>query len=234
MDTKKYVVIGGSSGIGLSIVNNLTALGHQVYHFARNEADWEHSDKVQHSKLDITSDEIPGMDSIDSVNGLVYCPGTIELKPFHQITDDDYRKDFEINLLGAARMIRHFYKVLKKGKPASIVLFSTVAVTQGMAFHASVSAAKGAVEGMVRSLAAEFAPSIRVNAIAPSLTDTRLAERLLSTDERREASNKRHPLGRVGRPKDISNMATFLLSDQSEWITGQILHVDGGLSTLKK
>jgi len=141
---------------------------------------------------------------------LVYCPGTINLKPFQQLSDDDFKKDFEINILGAVRMIRHFYQILRKGKPSSIVLFSTVAVGQCMSFHTSVSAAKGAVEGLTRSLAAEFAPAIRVNAIAPSLTDTRLSEKILNSEEKREAGNKRHPLGRFGEPEDIANMASFL------------------------
>jgi len=234
MESRKYIVIGGSSGIGLSLVNNLTAEEHEVFHFARNEGNWNFKERVYHFTWDVTSDKLPEMELGDSVNGLVYCPGTIDLKPFQQLSDEDFKRDFEINVMGAIRTIRKFSKMLRKGKPSSIVLFSTVAVSQGMAFHASVSAAKGAIEGLVRSLAAEFAPSIRVNAIAPSLTDTRLAERLLNSDERRQSSNRRHPLGRVGNPSDIANMAAFLLSEKSDWITGQVLHVDGGMSTLKK
>jgi NAD(P)-dependent dehydrogenase (short-subunit alcohol dehydrogenase family) len=230
MENKKYVIIGGSSGIGLSIVNQLTSEGHQVINFSRNEGNWENKNLVDHIKLDIISDELPDSDQIDSANGLVYCPGTINLKPFQQLSESDFKNDFEINVLGAVRALKHFYKALRKGKPSSIILFSTVAVNPGMAFHASISAAKGAIEGLARSLAAEFAPNIRVNAIAPSLTDTDLASKILSSEDRREASNKRHPLGRVGRPEDIASLAVYLLGDQADWITGQVIGVDGGMA----
>jgi len=234
MEEKKFIVIGGSSGIGLAIVNKLTAMGHQVHHFARHEGSWTDKEWVTHHTLDVSSGGVPESVNIESASGLVYCPGSLTLKPFQQLTDDDFRNDFEINVMGAVRMIRHFLKPLKKGRPSSIVLFSTVAVSQGMSFHASVSAAKGALEGLIRSLAAEFAPSIRVNVIAPSLTDTPMAETILRSEERREASNKRHPLGRIGKPDDLAKMATFLLGGDSDWITGQVFHVDGGLSTLRK
>jgi len=234
MEDKKYIVIGGSHGIGFDLVNRLTAMGHQVHHFARHEGSWIDKNRVTHHALDVTSGELPEVSNIDSSGGLVYCPGSLSLKPFQQLTDNDFRADFEINVMGAVRMIRHFHQSLKKGRPSSVVLFSTVAVGQGMSFHASVSAAKGAVEGLMRSLAAEFAPYIRVNIIAPSLTDTPLAETILRSEERREASNKRHPLGRIGKPDDLAKMATFLLSEDSDWITGQVFHVDGGLSTLRK
>jgi 3-oxoacyl-[acyl-carrier protein] reductase len=204
MEQHKYIIIGGSSGIGLSLVNQVTENGHFVYHFARTEGPWENPAQIGHYTFDVGSDEFPDVKEMDYADGLVYCPGTIDLKSFQQLTDENFRNDFEINLLGAVRTIRHFYKVLKKSGSASIVLFSTVAVNQGMPFHASVSAAKGAVEGLTRSLAAEFAPTIRVNAIAPSLTDTKLAARILSSDERREASNKRHPLARIGKATDIA------------------------------
>jgi NAD(P)-dependent dehydrogenase (short-subunit alcohol dehydrogenase family) len=229
MDKKKYIVIGGSSGIGLSIINQLTENGHQVLHFARNKGDWKHENLVSHSDFDVTAEKDPEFDAPEMVNGLVYCPGTINLKPFAQLTDDDFRNDFEINLLGAVRVIRHFYKLLRNGKPSGIVLFSTVAVKPGMAFHASISAAKGAVEGLTRSLAAEFSPFIRVNAIAPSLTDTRLASKILNSEEKKAASDKRHPLGRIGKPEDIASMAVYLLDDNAAWITGQVFGVDGGM-----
>ncbi|MBR9998605.1 MAG: SDR family oxidoreductase [Cyclobacteriaceae bacterium] len=234
MENKKYIIIGGSSGIGLSLINLITAEGHHVYHFARNRGTWENESQIQHTTLDILSDELPDTHGIEHANGLVYCPGTIELKSFHQLSDENFRNEFEINVVGAIKLIRHFLKALKKSRSASIVLFSTVAVGQGMPFHAGISTAKGAIEGLTRSLAAEFAPSIRVNAIAPSLTETRLAEKFLGSDERREAAGKRHPLGRIGRAIDIASMASFLLSERSDWITGQILHVDGGLSALRK
>ena len=234
MENRKYIIVGGSSGIGLSLVNLLTAGGHHVYHLARSGAEWLHKERIDHYRVDAVADEIPESPGMDMAHGLVYCPGTIDLKPFQQLTDENFRKDFEINVLGAVRVIRHFLKSLKRSGMASIVLFSTVAVSQGMPYHASISAAKGAVEGLVRSLAAEFAPAIRVNGIAPSLTDTPLAGKILSSDERREAGNKRHPLGRIGMSSDIAQMAAFLLSQDASWISGQIMHVDGGLSALRK
>jgi NAD(P)-dependent dehydrogenase (short-subunit alcohol dehydrogenase family) len=170
----------------------------------------------------------------DPLHGLVYCPGTINLKPVQRITPDELSHDFNINAAGAFRMISASLKKLKAASGASIVLFSTVAVQTGMPYHVSVAAAKGAVEGMARSLAAELASSqIRVNVIAPSLTDTPLASPLLSTPEKKEAAAKRHPLGRFGNPADIASAALFLLSGQSSWITGQIIGVDGGMSTLR-
>ncbi len=234
MDHKKYIVVGGSSGIGLTLINQLTSQGFQVYHYARNVGDWKKKNLVSHESLDITSGQLPETDTIDSANGLVYCPGTINLKPFLRLSDEDFREEFELNVLGAVRMIRHFYKILRKSRHSSIVLFSTVAVGQGMPFHAGISAAKGAIEGLTRSLAAEFAPDIRVNAIAPSLTDTRLAEKLLNSEDKKEAGKKRHPLGRIGNPEDMANMAAFLLSEKANWITGQVLHVDGGMSYVRK
>ncbi len=230
MEEKTYVVVGGSSGIGFSLVNHLTGQGHRIIHFARNKGDWKASELVTHHTMDITAEHTVDAEQFGPVNGFVYCPGTINLKPFQQLTEEDFRKDFEVNVMGAIRMLKHFLKILRKGKPTGIVFFSTVAVNPGMSFHASISAAKGAVEGLTRSLAAELAPHIRVNAIAPSLTDTRLAEKLLSSEERREASSKRHALGRVGNPEDIASMAAYLLSDEASWITGQVIGVDGGMA----
>jgi 3-oxoacyl-[acyl-carrier protein] reductase len=156
------------------------------------------------------------------------------LKPFQRLASADFQRDFEINLLGAVKVIQGCLKRLKKSPTgASVILFSTVAVKVGMPFHASVASAKGAVEGLMKSLAAEFAPRIRVNAIAPSLTDTPLAASLLSSDDRRKASADRHPLKRIGSPQEIAGLAQHLLSDEGSWITGQVFHVDGGMSSLR-
>ena len=170
----------------------------------------------------------------DVLHGLVYCPGTINLKPFQRLTPNDYRHDFEVNVLGAVSAIHMAYTAIKKSKNSSIVLFSTVAAKLGMGMHSSVSVAKSAVEGLAKSLAAELAPfNVRVNAVAPSLTDTPLAGFLLADENKREAGNKRHPLNRYGTPQDIASMAAYLLSDQASWITGQIIGVDGGMGSLK-
>jgi NAD(P)-dependent dehydrogenase (short-subunit alcohol dehydrogenase family) len=168
------------------------------------------------------------------LHGLVYCPGSIRLQPFAKLRDEDYREDLELNLLGAVRAIRAALPAMKASGEASIVLFSTVAVSTGMPMHASVAAAKGAVEGFARSLAAELAPAVRVNVIAPSLTDTPLASGLLRSERQRESAGARHPLGRVGEPSDIAAAVRYLLSRDSAWVTGQVISVDGGLGTLRR
>jgi NAD(P)-dependent dehydrogenase (short-subunit alcohol dehydrogenase family) len=176
----------------------------------------------------------PALENLPPVlDGLVYFPGSITLKPFHRVTAQDFINDFQTNCVGAAAAIQAALPSLKASPAASIVLFSTIAVAQGMAFHASIAAAKGAVEGLTRSLAAELAPKIRVNAIAPSLTDTTLANALLNSDAKREAAAKRHPLQQVGHPDDVAKLTAFLLSDDSAFITGQILRPDGGLSSVR-
>ena len=229
---KSIVLIGGSTGIGLSLTQMLSQ--EEVHVFSRTQGALDTSKIASFTTLDILNDELKDDMLPEVIDGLVYLPGSIVLKPFRSLSADQFRKDYEINVVGAVKAIQACMKGMKKasGTP-SIVLFSTVAVGQGMPFHASIAAAKAAVEGLVRSTAAEFSPNIRVNAIAPSLTDTPLAANLLSNDDRREAGNQRHPLKRFGQPKDIASAAKFLLSDDSDWITGQVLHVDGGLSVLR-
>lgn len=230
---KKYLIVGGSSGIGLALTNQLAAKGNKVIVFSRNQNQLQTSDNVEFRSFDILDENIE-MPTLDyELNGLAYCPGSINLKPFKNLTQQDFLSDFKINALGAIKVINKYFTNLQNSDNSSILLFSTVAVQTGMPYHASVASAKGAVEGLTRSLAAEFAPKIRVNAIAPSLTDTPMASRLLSSDEKKETSAKRHPLNSIGKPEEIAKAAAYLLSDDSAWITGQIMHIDGGISSLR-
>jgi NAD(P)-dependent dehydrogenase (short-subunit alcohol dehydrogenase family) len=226
MKGKNIVIIGGNSGIGKAIATLAEEKGATLFLYSKSGEGT--------NSLDITSDfeEIAGLP--ETIDGLVYCPGTINLKPFQRISLDDFQLEMNINFFGAVRVLQACMKRLKKSNHASVVLFSTVAVQTGMGFHSGIASAKGAVEGLTRSLAAEWAPNhIRVNAIAPSLTDTALATQLISTEDKKTASDKRHPLGRIGTPEDIASAAAYLLGEESSWMTGQILHVDGGMSSLK-
>jgi NAD(P)-dependent dehydrogenase (short-subunit alcohol dehydrogenase family) len=226
MEGKNVVIIGGSSGIGKATAEKLKAAGSNLFLYSKSGS----GTTVLDTSLDFV--EIPGLPEV--IDGVVYAPGTINLKPFHRISIADFKNEMEVNFFGAVRVLQACLKGLKKSTSPSVVLYSTVAVQTGMGFHAGIASAKGAVEGLTRSLAAEWAPAkIRVNAIAPSLTETPLASALLSTPEKKEASDKRHPLGRVGSAEDIAASTVFLLSPQSSWMTGQVLHVDGGMSTLK-
>jgi NAD(P)-dependent dehydrogenase (short-subunit alcohol dehydrogenase family) len=226
MRGKNIVLVGGNSGIGKAVAAQLQENGVMIFSYSRTGEGT--------AAVDFSTDfeELPGLPEI--IDGVVYCPGTINLKPFHRISIADFKQEMEVNFYGAIRLLQACLKGLKKSSSPSVVLYSTVAVQTGMGFHAGIASAKGAVEGLTRSLAAEWAPNkIRVNAIAPSLTETPLASALLSTLEKKEASDKRHPLGRVGRPEDIAEATVFLLSEKSSWMTGQILHLDGGMSHLK-
>lgn len=234
MDDKNILIVGGSSGIGLELVKVLSESHHEIYVGSRTADTLPEVPGVHHIPMDVTAKTLDLGTLPKTLQGLVYCPGTIVLKPFQRLTINDFRNDFNINLLGAVKVIQGCIKLLKKSPSgASIVLFSTVAVNTGMPFHASVGSAKAAVEGLTRSLAAEFAPRIRVNAIAPSLTDTPLAQDLLSSEEKRKAAASRHPLKRIGSPQEIARSAAYLLSDASAWISGQILPIDGGMSSLR-
>lgn len=230
-----YVIAGGSRGIGLELVRLLASTAARIDVWSREVGEVRLDGVVRHAVCDFSDPSGPLPELPDEVQGAVYCPGTITLRSFRSLQPDDFRRDLEINLLGAVRFLQACQQRLRgsDGGPASVVLFSTVAVGQGMPMHASVAAAKGAVEGLMRALAAEWAPNVRVNAIAPALTDTPLAARLLSTPEKRESMAARYPLKRIGTAADASSMARFLLSPESGWITGQVFGVDGGLSTLR-
>ncbi len=229
---KDILVIGGNSGIGLETVRLLAEQGSRITAALRSPDALESIEGVAAQRFDVTADDAE-LDLPEAIDGLVYFPGTISLKPFPRFTDADFEQDWRINFLGATRVIRQALPALKKADRASIVLFSTVAVQTGLPFHASIAAAKGAVEGLTRSLAAELAPGIRVNAIAPSLTDTPLASSLLGSEDKAEASAKRHPLKRVGDAREIARMVTFLLGEDSGFITGQVIGIDGGFGSLR-
>jgi 3-oxoacyl-[acyl-carrier protein] reductase len=226
---KTTLIIGASSAIGIALANKLKANGEQVIAISRNKPNSAHDQFYQHDLL--TDTDLPKIEGI--IDGLVYLPGSINLKPFRGIKKQDFLNDLEINVLGAIKSIQAYTANLQLSSNASIVLYSTVAVQMGMNFHSSIAVSKGAVEGLTKALAAEFAPKIKVNCIAPSLTNTPLAEKLLNTPEKIEASNLRHPLKRVGTADDLANATEFLLSDKSSWMSGQIMHVDGGMSSLK-
>tara|TARA_B100000524_G_scaffold313682_1_gene191087 strand:- start:6820 stop:7482 length:663 start_codon:yes stop_codon:yes gene_type:complete len=217
---KKTLIIGGTKGIGKAILEELS--GHECYVISRSE-----STLSNHFVVDALTGDLP---EIDGLTGLVYCPGSINLKPFHRLTQDDFIDDYQKNVLGAVRVLQFYFRTLKKNQ-GSVVLFGTVASQQGMPFHASIAAAKGGLESLARSLAAEWAPSIRVNIVNPSLTDTPLAEALLSTEQKRENAAQRHPLKKIGTPQDIAKAAVFCL--ENDWLTGQTIGVDGGLSSVR-
>ncbi len=189
-------------------------------------------ENVTHLPFDVTKDAANTLELPDTIDGLVYCPGSINLKPFKTLSEEAFMDDLQINFVSLVNVVKALLPKLKNAEQASLVFFSTVAVQIGMPFHTSVAASKGAIEGFAKALAAEYAPNFRVNVIAPSLTDTPLAGRLLNSDDKKEKMGDRHPLKRVGAAADIANMATFLLSEQSSWMTGQVLGVDGGMSTL--
>jgi NAD(P)-dependent dehydrogenase (short-subunit alcohol dehydrogenase family) len=225
--------VGGSSGIGLNLIKKIVSSGGSVYQASRHKAD-ELPTEVNHIEYDVTdkNSELKGLP--DTIHGFVYGVGTINLKPFQALSEEDFINDYQLNVLGATNILKKILKQLKTSKNASVVFFSTVAVQTGINFHASIAAAKGAIEGLTRSLAAEWARNnIRVNAVAPSLTDTPLAANLLSSDDKKEASKQRHPLGRYGQPEDIASAAYYLLSEEASWMTGRILGIDGGIGSLR-
>lgn len=227
------LIIGGSSGIGLELTNKLSDQGYNVIATYNQHSIASGKINLTYHHLNVLDKEIDLSFLPEVVDGLVYCPGALNLKPFNRLKPEDFTNDYELQVIGAVKLIQHTLPHLQKSASPSIVLFSTVAVQQGFNFHSLVSSSKGAIEGLVRALAAEFAPKIRVNCVAPSLTDTPLTQKLINTDERRMQNDQRHPLKRIGSPNDIANAVEFLLSEKSAWITGQILHVDGGMSAIR-
>ena len=227
---KNILLIGGSYGIGLAIAKELQ-FENNVYIASRSNENLADV-KATHIAFDATTDTIDTSQLPTVIDGLVYCPGSINLRPFKGLKPEAFETDLQINFLSLVKVIQSVLPNLLASEQASIVAFSSVAATMGMPFHTSVAASKGAIEGFAKALAAEYAPKIRVNVIAPSLTDTPLADKFLNNETKQEKSAERHPLKRFGKPEDSAQMATFLLSDKSSWISGQIFHVDGGMSTL--
>lgn len=229
---KNYLVIGCSSGIGAATAIKLAA-DNKVYgsYFKNKPAAANPNISIHYLNV---LDEQPDLSFLpESLDGLVYCPGAINLKPFGRLSETDFLNDYKLQVSGAVKIIQQCLPALKKAEQSSIVLFSTVAVQTGFNFHSLVSSSKGAIEGLTRALAAELAPKIRVNCIAPSITNTPLAQNLLSTQEKIEANAQRHPLKKIGTAEDIANAVIFLLGEASGWMTGQVLHIDGGMSALK-
>lgn len=225
---KNILLIGGSSGIGLATAKLLTE-NHEVYIASRSSDSLTGLD-IHHLPFDVTTDDLSTLDLPAELAGLVYCPGSINLRPFKGLKPEAFEADFQINVMGFVKSLQAVLPKLTTN--SSVVLYSTVAVKVGMPFHASVAASKGALEGLGKSLAAELAPKTRVNVIAPSITNTPLADRFLNNEAKMEKSAQRHPLKRVGEASDIAAMTQFLISDESSWMTGQILGLDGGMSTL--
>lgn len=225
---RKIAIVGGSKGIGFAILQKLVQ-DNQLINISRTTPNLEHINLTHHT-CDVLDDELPLLEEVDS---LIYCPGSINLKPISRLKLDDFRNDFEVNVIGAIKTIQQYLPQLKKGNYPSILLFSTVAAKLGMPFHASVAAAKSGVEGITKSLGAEFAPTIRVNAIAPTVTDTDLASKLLRNDKMVENIKQRHPLKKYLNPEEVADMAEFLISSKSSSVSGQIFEMDCGIVSFK-
>lgn len=225
---RTILVVGGSKGVGERLVA-LNIDHHRVINFSRSRPSVDHAN-LTHCEIDVLSDELPNLDELDQI---FYCPGSINLKPFNRLTKQDFQRDLEINFFGAVKIIQAYLEILKKGDNPSITLFSTVAVKMGMTFHASVASSKGAIEGLVKSLASELAPTIRVNAIAPTITNTTLAASILRNEAMVEKMIDRHPLKKILDPEEVASMANYLSSPLAKSISGQIIEMDCGIVNLK-
>ena len=229
-----YVIAGGSSGIGLGLVKKLSAEGHQTIVLSRTSENLQGIPGVAHLQVDLANEDVSKESLPEKIDGLAYCPGSLNLRSFRSLKPEIFRDDFEINVVGAVKVAQAALSGLKASdqSTSSILMFSTVAVGRGMPMHASIAVSKGAIEGLVRSLAGELAPKIRVNCLAPALTDTPLARRFFSDATKAAAMGEKYPLKRTGTVDDLAEFGKFLLSPSSDWVTGQVIGVDGGMSTL--
>ena len=225
---KTVIIIGGSKGIGKATISELIQ-DHKIINISRTAPELTHQN-LKHYNCDVINDDLP---EIEEADALIYCPGSINLKPISRLSIDDFKSDFEINVLGAVKAIQKYLKILSESSNASIVLFSTVASTLGMPFHASIATAKSGVEGLVKSLGAELAPKIRINAIAPTVTDTELASKLLRNERMIKNIIERHPLKKYLQPQEGAQMATYLISENAKSISGQIFKLDSGIVSFK-
>jgi NAD(P)-dependent dehydrogenase (short-subunit alcohol dehydrogenase family) len=225
---KNIVIIGGSKGIGSAILLQQLETN-MVYNISRNAPDISHPN-LKHYAADVLQDTLPDIENIDA---LIYCPGSINLKPIGSLSIDDFRNDFEINVIGAVKTIQKYLPVLRKGINPSIILFSTVAAKLGMPFHASIATSKAGIEGLVKSLGAELASVVRINAIAPTITETSLSAGILRNDRMKENMIERHPMKSYLKPEEVANMANFLISENAKSISGQIFEMDYGIVTFK-
>lgn len=226
---RTIVIIGGSKGIGNAILTSQLNLNNNVFNVSRTAPEINHPN-LTHYNCDVLTDELPNFELIDT---LIYCPGSVNLKPISTLTIEDFRTDFEINVIGAVKTIKKYLKPLKNGNNPNILLFSTVATKLGMPYHASVAASKSAIDGLTKSLGAELAPTIRVNAIAPTVTDTDLVSKILRNDKMKEVISEKHPLKRYLNTSDVSALADFLISENASAISGQIFNLDCGIVTFK-
>ena len=225
---RHILIIGGTKGIGKAIIDLLIE-ENKITCMSRNVSDYNHKN-YNHIQLDATLDNFPDLEKIDS---LVYCPGSINLKPISTLSIEDFRNDFELNVIGAVKSIKKYLPHLKKGVNPSILLFSTVATKLGMPYHASVSASKSAIDGIVKTLGAELAPKIRINAIAPTITNTELASKILRNEKVIENMIERHPLKKILSANEVAKMAKFLISEDGSSISGQIINMDAGIVSFK-
>lgn len=234
MSVKNFVIVGGSKGIGLGLTQELSSRGHQVLVLSRTSDGLSALPGVTHQTFDVTTDEVDKSWLPESIDGVAYCPGSINLRSFRALKPEIFREDFELHVIGAVKVLQAAHAGLKKNGSSSVLLFSTVAAAQGMHAHATIAASKGAVEGLTRTLATEFSPHTRVNCLAPALTDTPMTEKFFSDPEKAKALGEKYPLGRTGTIADLAAAGVFLLDGESTWITGQVWGVDGGMSSVRK